>query len=251
MTDDEYACPTCEETFDSEKGRNLHHYFKHGESLVTETAECQHCGSEFEYYTGDSNGQFCSRKCLRATEIGRHESECDFCGDTFEYYPSSEPGRYCSYSCKARDKTGEENPFWNGGPVTLECVICGAEFETERSTQDSRETCSTECMGIKRAGHWTGPKNPRWSGGAEGHYYGPTWERLRDTFREDRCQMPGCERTETRYGSALHVHHIIPVREFDDPEDAHYSENLVTLCHEHHMAVEQHGLDVPLEAFAW
>jgi len=36
------------------------------------------------------------------------------------------------------------------------------------------------------------------------------------------------------HGYELHVHHIKPIREFDEPEEANVLSNLVTLCHEHH-----------------
>jgi predicted HNH restriction endonuclease len=38
----------------------------------------------------------------------------------------------------------------------------------------------------------------------------------------------------TEYGERLHVHHIIPARQFDDPEPRNAMGNLITLCREDH-----------------
>jgi hypothetical protein len=60
-------------------------------------------------------------------------------------------------------------------------------------------------------------------------YYTSGWtEARRKALARDRvCQ--DCGRR-----SGLHVHHIEPVRAFDDPADAHYLENLVVLCESCH-----------------
>lgn len=57
-------------------------------------------------------------------------------------------------------------------------------------------------------------------------YESKQWKSARRAViaRDDgRCQACGVE-------DGLHVHHIEPVRNFPDPNDAHYLENLVTLC---------------------
>ncbi|SEW10222.1 hypothetical protein SAMN05216285_2238 [Natrinema salifodinae] len=230
-----HQCPECGDTFESEKGRNLHHYHKHGSSLVTDTIVCANCGDEFEYYSGNSNGVFCSRSCLQEDDIGRCETSCDYCGDQFEYYPSSEPGNYCSASCKAKDKTGKDAPNWGGGAVKKTCVICSNQFSAKRSVSDRRKTCSKSCLGILNSDQLSGKNHPRWKGGSVGIAYGRTWTTVRGEVKGDVCQMPGCEKTETESGRALHVHHQIPVRYFDNPDDAHFEKNLITLCAEHHV----------------
>lgn len=83
-----------------------------------------------------------------------------------------------------------------------------------------------------------GEKNPRWTGGPVG-YYGGTWFQKREEVlvRNDyTCQVCG------EHDESNHVHHIKPVREFDDPEDAHFDENLITVCESCHPEVE--GLDI-------
>lgn len=54
----------------------------------------------------------------------------------------------------------------------------------------------------------------------------------RDLARCQDCGMSESEhsRRDDLFGSGLHVHHKTPARDFDDPADAHFLENLVTLC---------------------
>jgi len=70
-----------------------------------------------------------------------------------------------------------------------------------------------------------GENNPNWCGGYEGEY-GHTWPRMREKALERdeyECQVCGAE-------EQLHVHHKLPVRTFEDPDEAHYMVNLVTCC---------------------
>lgn len=43
----------------------------------------------------------------------------------------------------------------------------------------------------------------------------------------------------------LHTHHIKPVSSFEDPNDSHTTDNLVTLCKTHHNLVERNDIDCP------
>lgn len=89
------------------------------------------------------------------------------------------------------------------------------------------------------------------------------WERHRPTdgWRDARqrtlerddyaCVVCGLTHEEHRrrddlFGRGLHVHHLTPVAEFDDPAEAHVLDNLVTLCADHHSQVERGELNVEL-----
>jgi hypothetical protein len=226
-------CPTCDKTFETVRARNTHHTRVHGRSLVQETGVCNVCGSEFTYYTGDSNGTFCSKECQRETETGTKPGVCNYCGSEFEFYPSSEPGHYCSYSCKGKDKTGKDNPLWKER-VAKECVTCGDEFKVIPSTKTRRKACSKECLADLNSDRFLGENHPRWRGGRSQTYYGRTWAIARKQYRANKCEMPKCEKTETDTGRKLHLHHQIPVHHFEDPENAHFESNLITLCAKHH-----------------
>lgn len=101
---------------------------------------------------------------------------------------------------------------------------------------------------------FTGPDHPLWAGAEkrERLWYGPNWKRIRTQALErdsHECQHPGCRVTsemhQNRFSSSLHVHHIIPLRSFQDDdgeidyERANLLENLVTLCVEHHAEWEE------------
>jgi DEAD/DEAH box helicase domain-containing protein len=67
--------------------------------------------------------------------------------------------------------------------------------------------------------------------------YGPTWGALRKlVLRRDefRCRLCGTKDN----GQGLHVHHKIPFRRFDSPEQANQLENLITLCPTCHREAE-------------
>ncbi len=67
--------------------------------------------------------------------------------------------------------------------------------------------------------------------------YGPTWPRQRDLARARdgyRCQICGTPETD----KAHHVHHKIPFRMFDTPEQANQLANLITVCNSCHRKIE-------------
>jgi 5-methylcytosine-specific restriction endonuclease McrA/predicted transcriptional regulator len=77
----------------------------------------------------------------------------------------------------------------------------------------------------------TGEDHWRWSDSTESIYYGENWHRQSRRARErddHTCQI--CEYEPDDDERQLDVHHIKPVRTFDEPEDANDLENLITLC---------------------
>lgn len=123
-------------------------------------------------------------------------------------------------------------------------------IEKERTTVEIAETvgvdhsCVRDWMdrhGIDRR-EIAGENHPAWKGG-EDRYYGPFWPEARrmalrrDQYRCQRCGITDPEHIEER-GRGLHVHHIKPVRTFDDHEEANDLGNLISLCTGCHSAVE-------------
>lgn len=93
----------------------------------------------------------------------------------------------------------------------------------------------------------SGENHPHWKEEIESLPWAPNWpqQRQRALNRDDfECQTPGCGVTReihrNRHEKDLHVHHIVPRRQFvDDQENydakrANALSNLVTLCREHH-----------------
>lgn len=96
--------------------------------------ECGSCGGQIEKRecrVGDGSRHFCSDGCYKEwlaerwsgeknpnfDPASRVTEECGFCGEEFEYRIASDKGDYCSRSCAMKDKTGEDHPNWEGGPV--------------------------------------------------------------------------------------------------------------------------------------
>lgn len=84
--------------------------------------------------------------------------------------------------------------------------------------------------------------------GSKFETYGVNWYEMRQqALQRDRfrCQDCGMEQSEHRdeYGRGLDVHHIMPVRQFDTPEDANILLNLITLCRDCHRKWEQFSLE--------
>lgn len=81
------------------------------------------------------------------------------------------------------------------------------------------------------------------SGGPKSHDYGETWgEQRLSRLQEDKYQCAICEISQQKHRmeneTGLHVHHIVPYRKFDDDEEAHDLQNLVTLCVDCHKSME-------------
>lgn len=83
-----------------------------------------------------------------------------------------------------------------------------------------------------RNGYYSPPENPHVD-------YGDNWdEKKAEALERDRwrCQDCGIEQVECRdkHNRSLHVHHIVKIRLFEQPENANFLENLITLCEECH-----------------
>lgn len=98
----------------------------------------------------------------------------------------------------------------------------------------------------RSVGSHPGELHHRWEGGND-PYYGANWHDRRraalerDDYRCQRCDISN-KTSKQRYSMALDVHHIVPLREFDDPESANDLDNLVALCRACHNAVESSSL---------
>lgn len=134
------------------------------------------------------------------------------------------------------------------GKVELECATCGEPVYRYPSRIEANENafCDLDCRGKYDSQNMVGENNPAWEGGY-GKYYGENWEYQRKrTLERDgySCRACGMNREEHRkeYGFDIEVHHVVPVRKFDDPVDANSLGNLVTACRGCHVKYE--GLPV-------
>ena len=257
-------CPTCGSEFDSRRGLGVHHSQAH--DVLLPNRDCHHCGTEFH---SEHEKKYCSDDC-RDTAVSfegenhpnyrdaREETTCDICGTIFEYYPSEKKGLYYG-SCVRNENwryrpeiTGEENPLWEGGQQELDCEQCGATvFRWPSNITSKYVFCSDECQYAWLSKTFTGEGHPNWDGGGEANY-GPGWHRARRRALErDEYTCVRCGASRDELGRNPDVHHLLPVRAFVETPatseaDAHYVENLVSLCPACHRQVEFADVDPDL-----
>jgi hypothetical protein len=207
-------CSDSDKTFDTERGMKIHYGSKHDGSLAKKETECKKCVVEFEYYPSSKDGHYC--------ECCSREIPWDW-----------------SY-----DRTGEEHHNWNRVCVT--CSYCGDSKEVKNSVFElySEFFCGMECLGDWRSENWSGEDHPFWKGG-EIADYGGKWPSVRKKARrrdDYKCVICGKKREDMGYGPE--VHHIIPVREHENPQNAHRIENVVSLCDVCHPNAEHGNIEV-------
>lgn len=249
-------CPQCSESFENEHGVRVHHSMIHNERLPNRV--CPQCDEQFY---SEHQKKYCSESCRdesvsfagRANPNysgGKDEATCDLCGETFEYYPSAKEGKYCP-TCVAEetwqeipDIEGSKNPRWNGGKTELECAVCETTFERYPSNVTGEVSlCGRTCRREWLSDTFSGEGHPNWKGGGNGEY-GKRWNAVRERALErDDFQCRICGTTKSEMGRNPDVHHITPVRAFVeserlDREDAHFLENVISLCISCHRKAE-------------
>lgn len=234
----------------------VHHSQTHDERLPNR--ECENCGREF--YCSHRK-KYCSSDCRRESVSfegvsnpnyqGKKEvTQCELCGDEFEYYPSEKEGLYCPNCVENEDwrttpdVTGERNPRWKGGTEELECEVCGETVERYPSEIVGEVTvCSRECRRTWLSDSFAGDGHPNWEGGGS-EAYGKGWNGVRrEALERDGYECVVCSKDEAEIGRNPDVHHLVPVRRFiesdrHDKEDAHYLDNVASLCVDCHRKAE-------------
>jgi 5-methylcytosine-specific restriction endonuclease McrA len=169
-------------------------------------------------------------------------TDCEICGRSFEYYPSDKEGLYCSTCVEEEhwrhrpDISGENHPRWAGGRIEVDCSQCGVTIERERKNLTGEHVfCSDDCQYEWLSESFTGDGHPNWKGGSQPNY-GPGWRRVRERALErDDYSCVVCGTSSEELGRNPDVHHVVPVRAFVEhpvttERDAHYLENVVSLC---------------------
>lgn len=210
-------CPTCGRTdFESERGMKCHHSIQHGESLLKDN--CEVCGDEFR--STQDNRKTCSTECMSEMYQEKFKDRDIDWGDKI-----SEARRGVSPDIPRRADI-----------VDVECGYCEEDFSIIEWEVQNRAYCSEECRKEALSEKFSGRGNPAWRHGDHVDSYGDGWGKIAKTVRErdGECVLCGSDGGPR----ALDVHHIIPIREYDEPEEANVMENLVSLCRSCHMKVE-------------
>jgi 5-methylcytosine-specific restriction endonuclease McrA len=244
-----YECPTCGKSLDTEHGMKTHHSMVHGESIAGETITCQQCGEEATFPPSTADGRkYCSEECMAEAYVEQTTATCEVCGDEYSVAQSREDSsRFCSRDC-ALPALAEERQE----RVSVVCSTCGGSFKTHpyRVEQQDHHFCDHDCYGKWISENQSGEDSVHWKGGYS-KYRGTDWPALREKALEaDDYQCQGCGRHDDEHreehGVGLHVHHIRPITDFDDPADADTVDNLVPLCRDCHS--EWEGIPLRPEA---
>ena len=254
--------PDCAESgkdFYSDVTMRQHHTKVHGQQLPNCT--CNACGEDF--FNKGADRKYCDDCKYEYTHQGennpnysakKESTSCRECGGTFEYYPSEKEGVFCpdcvedGANVLTSGRFGKENaadPARIGDRtpaegVEVNCAVCGETFTRIecRLKGVDEPVCSVECNRKQHSEQMTGETNPHWAGGVETTGYNKKWREVRKKVYERdnyRCQICGRHESEVH---CIHAHHIIPVREFEQEDNAHYMENGVSVCPVCHPKVE-------------
>lgn len=242
-------CPSCDRVFSSESGCRQHHTKVHGDPLPNRI--CSGCGADF--YDPKSRLDFCDDCDPNAAsnngnwKAAIETGTCIDCGEEFEYYPSNKDGVYCSSCIESCDGLLPDNPMEPEERVSTSCPACGTEQLVLESVLDRRKRgvfCDLDCYGQWLSETIVGPNHHMWADSEPD--YGNGWWTIRRAARErddNRCQH--CGITKAEIGRNLDVHHIEPVRSFEDPGAAHRLDNVITLCRSCHRKAEAGTIEVP------
>jgi hypothetical protein len=111
---------------------------------------------------------------------------------------------------------------------------------TEATRQTTTEIAGTWSETLHMAGFPARKRGGRYSNlkSSKVRDYGENWGRMKQkTLERDRfrCQHCGAKHAEEKQnGRGLNVHHIKPIRTFEEPEDGNFPENLISLCKDCH-----------------
>ena len=229
-------CPTCGKTCNTMQGVRIHHTKVHGDSLPN--LICKGCDSDF--YHPKADRAFCRDCDFRARENNpnwkdaKEAAECEICEKPFEYYPTDKEGIYCP-DCVESAEEFLGTPSYELRDierVEKECEECGEEMVVLQTTVDQGRGrfYSASCRDTWFSHEYDNPHANPYSG---------KWYKMRhQIYKRDDHQCVRCGRHRQEIGREPEVHHFTPIREFDDPQDAHRPDNLICLCRGCHSQAE-------------
>lgn len=154
-------------------------------------------------------------------------AECPTCGDSL----STERGMKIHHANVHGESISD---------IDKECDLCGTDITIDRTKKSSKYHFCDECSKDKI------PDGKPESWDSDTVKYGKKWKKMKTRVQkrdENTCQK--CGKSEKQLNRKPAVHHIMPVRCFDDPDESHEMKNLVQVCTSCHMEVE--GLPVGMQ----
>lgn len=238
-----WPCPTCGRELTTEGGMRQHHTKVHSEPLPNRV--CKGCGSEF--YDTKAQRTYCDDCNPNAGEPngnwrwGKATGKCRLCGSGFSYYPSDKEGVYCP-ECVAESDEFLGTPSFEVRDVErieTRCDNCDTSMTVLASDRrrGGGKYCSVECYGEWLSENVVGESHHQWEGGPI--EYGRRWWAIRrQALERDEHTCQRCGKTRGDLGQEPDIHHLEPVRSFNNPQDAHTLENVTCLCRSCHRIVE-------------
>jgi len=215
------------------------------------TVACSYCGTAVERIPSQvGDVSFCSVSCesnwKSENRTGEdHPSysqisvECAWCEAELSrprWRVKKFEHQFCNKDCKGAYYSANPSELHKKDRVTVTCSWCGDNKEviTSQATRSEHHFCDRECKGNWWSIKVSGEAHPNWMGGFE-PYYGPNWDRKRQETRErdgHECVLCGVTDGASRliHGRELSVHHVTRINDFENPADANYLGNLMTLC---------------------
>lgn len=202
---------------------------------------CELCGTRFALLPSRAKRRrFCSQTCANKFSNSRNftskETACASCGKSFSAQPhrfGSGRGKFCSRECQFKSMKRRK---------MIACKQCGNEFEDRQNPTRPQVFCSNKCKNESRRGK----NHPLYVDGKP-REYGFSWKAQRKLALErDGHKCAICGQGKYRLlRSSLHVHHIIPIRLFDNHEQGNTIDNLITVCASCHRRVESGKIALP------
>lgn len=241
-------CPSCAKQLPTKQGTRIHHTKVHGEPLPNRT--CQGC--EIEFYDSKARRKYCTDCNPNA---GKHNgnwhdakevASCKQCESTFNFYPSNKKGVYCPTCVEDSDEFLGEQYVKEADRVEVECNFCGSQMSVleSRIENGGGKFCSKRCLANWMSENRRGPNHHQWEGGTI-NYGRKWWAVRRQALCRDEYTCQRCGLTKDDLGCNPDVHHILRVRDFDNPQQAHTLDNVVSLCRNCHRNVEAGNVPVP------
>ena len=149
-------------------------------------------------------------------------------------------------SPQTRLSFGEEQKVRREDDIAVRCMQCGKRFAQPRWYAEKgirSQFCSNKCRT-----HWESDESFELVLEGRPEYRGGNWKNQADKARaRDGYCCASCGMTEDALGRQMDVHHKIPYRLFDSPQEANKLSNLISLCPSCHKKIEHAGrADMPL-----
>jgi hypothetical protein len=249
-------CPVCERKFGSLIGVKTHISRTHNIQVRVERM-CKNCCVKYGYKRSGENIPDEIKYCTNCKP--EKFIECKVCNRMLNSISNTHIKKHNmtvgEYKNKFNEKVRGDGLIQRKSKYKLEhhkCMNCGTGFS--KRGPDANKYCSRKCYYKAKSDNVKGENNPNYKEGYEPNYdYGDNWYQMRrKTLDRDNRRCIICKESESNLERGLEVHHINPIRSFEIPEKANTLDNLVTLCKNCHIEVENNnkGNEIVFNAIA-